>query len=94
MESINFKIGIVEYDLSLIVKEWITPEYREEARDILRVCIDNIDPEITSDLIEFVIYYEKKMGNIICAHLDFIKARLIKKELMSKGGAFGMPFTN
>ena len=94
MDAINFKIGIVEYDLSLIVKEWITPEYREEARDILKVFINNIDPEITSDLIEFVIYYKEKMGNIICAHLDFIKARLIKKGLMSKGGAFGQPFTN
>lgn len=94
MESINFKIGIVEYDLSLIITEWIAAEFREEAHEILNQCVTNLDEEIREDLTEFVIYYEKKMGNIICAHLDFIKARLIKKGLMNKGGSFGQPFMN
>ena len=91
--SLKMKIGIIEYDFNKIIGEWVKEECRSEAEEIIRHML-NWDTRYTYVLlVEFIIYHEKGMGNIVCSHLDFMKSKLVDFGKMKAGGCFGSPFT-
>lgn len=91
--SLKMKIGIIEYDFNEIIGEWVKEEYRSEAEEIIRHML-NWDTRYTyALLVEFIVYHEKGMGNIVCSHLDFMKSKLVDFGKMKAEGWFGSPFT-
>lgn len=92
--SLKMKIGIVEYDFEEIVTRWINEECRDSALDILRHMLKWDTRYTYTLLVEFIIYHEKGMGNIVCSHLDFMKSKLVDFGKMKAGGCFGDPFIN
>lgn len=91
--SLKMKIGIVEYNFSEIIDEWVTADCRLEAREIIRHMLKWDTRYTYTLLVEFIIYHEKGMGNIICSQLDFMKSKLVDFGKMKAGGCFGSPFT-
>jgi hypothetical protein len=92
--SLKMKIGIVEYDFNKIIDEWIKKECRREARKIIKGVLNWETRYTYALLVEFIIYHEKGMGNVICSHLDFMKSKLVEFGKIKSGGCFGSPFTD
>jgi hypothetical protein len=86
------KIGIVEYDFEEIVNEWVREDCREEAKEIIKHMLKWDTRYTYVLLIEFIIYHEKGMGNIVCCHLDLMKSKLVEFGKMKPEGCFGSPF--
>ena len=89
---LKMKIGIVEYDFDIIVDYWVAAEYRVEAKEIINKLLKWDTNYSYKLLVEFIVYHEKSMGNQVCQHLDFMKAKLVDLGHMKKGGHFGPPF--
>ena len=72
--------------LKEIVKEVIISHAREEALEIL-------DLATGMEIAEFVEYYEHDNFNSCCMHLDFIKHRLMKENVLEyyENDNFGDP---
>jgi len=92
IRSLKMKIGIVEYDFSEIIDEWVTEECRPEAKKIIQHMLKWDTRYTYTLLVEFIIYHEKGMGNIVCSHLDFMKSKLVDFGKMKATGCFGSPF--
>jgi hypothetical protein len=90
--TLTMKIGIVEYDFNAIVDFWVATEYREEAKEIINKLLKWDTNYSYKLLVEFIVYHEKSMGNQVCQHLDFMKAKLVDRGHMKNGGHFGPPF--
>lgn len=91
-QSLKMKIGIIEYDFNEIIDHWIKEECRKEAKQIIRKMLSWDTRYTYVLLVEFIVYHEKEMGNIVCCHLDFMKSKLVEFKKMKKGGCFGAPF--
>lgn len=97
MKNLKLKVGIIDYDFDKIINHHIRKESRQEAKNILTYILKESSkgcPEAINDLMEFIIYVERDMGNIICLHLGAMKNRLIKKGIKIKGQDFGTEFLN
>ena len=94
MRELKFKIGIVEYNFVEVIDEWIAKEYRDEAYEIVGNILDWHDFNAHHLLLEWCIYIERKMGNIICMQLDKMKYDLVKARIMKNEGHFGSPYTD
>ena len=92
--SLKMMIGIVEYDFSEIINKWVYSECREEASQIIHHMLKWDTRYTYALLVEFIIYHEKEMGNIVCSHLDFMKSKLVEFGKMKEGGCFGSPFAD
>lgn len=90
--SLKMKIGIVEYDFSDIIDEWVTEECRPEAKEIIHHMLKWDTRYVYTLLVEFIIYHEKGMGNIVCSQLDFMKSKLVEFGKMKAVGCFGSPY--
>ena len=90
--SLKMKIGIVEYDFNKIIDEWVTEECRPEAKEIIYHMLKWDTRYTYTLLVEFIIYHEKGMGNIVGSHLDFMKSKLVDFGKMKSTGCFGSPF--
>ena len=92
IHSLKIKIGIVEYDFSDIIDEWIKEECRPEAKEIIYHMLKWDTRYIYTLLVEFIIYHEKGMGNQVCQHLDFMKSKLVDFGKMEISDCFGSSF--
>lgn len=90
--SLKMKIGIIEYDFNEIINEWVTKDCREEALEIIGHMLKWDTRYTYVLLVEFIVYHEKGMGNIVCSQLDFMKSKLVEFGKMKAGGCFGSPF--
>ena len=90
--SIKMKIGIVEYDFSNIIDLWVNEECRPEAKEIIHHMLKWDTRYTYVLLVEFIVYHEKEMGNIVCSHLDYMKSKLVEFGKMKAAGCFGSPF--
>lgn len=88
--KLHYKIGIITYDFQETINEWIAPEFRKEAQSIIYHILNSHNYKLQSLIIEWVIYIERKKGNLICMHLDLMKNELVKQGIMKKGGNFGL----
>lgn len=94
MEKLNYKIGIVEYDFNAVIEEWIREDLRDEATEIISKMLTWNNLESTHIILEWIIYLERKMGNQICMHFDYMKYKLVKAGIVPLLGQFGTPFTD
>jgi hypothetical protein len=94
MTELKYKIGIVEYDFNDVIDEWINEESRDEAKEIVSNILKWNNLKCTHTILEWIVYIERKMGNQICMHLDYMKYELVKAGIMPLTGKFGQPFTS
>lgn len=94
MKDLKYKIGVVEYDFNEVIDEWINEESRDEAKEIIYNMLKWNNIKFFNIIVEWIIYIERKMGNQICMHLDYMKYELVKSGIMQLSGNFGRPFTD
>lgn len=90
----NFKIGTVDINFESIINKEIIQNCRDEAKEIVNESIKLSKEDTTFVLLlcELYVYHKENMGNIFCLHLDFLKSKLIEKDIMKDDGCFGKPF--
>ena len=90
----NFKIGTVDINFESIINKEIIQNCRVEAKEIVNESIKLSKEDTTFVLLlcELYVYHKENMGNIFCLHLDFLKSKLIEKDIMKDDGCFGKPF--
>lgn len=90
----KFKIGTVDINFESIINKEIIQNCRDEAKEIVNESIKLSKEDTTFVLLlcELYVYHKENMGNIFCLHLDFLKSKLIEKDIMKDDGCFGKPF--
>lgn len=90
----KFKIGTVDINFESIINKEIIQNCRTEAREIVNESIKFSKEDTTFVLLlcELYVYHKENMGNIFCLHLDFLKSKLIEKDIMKDDGCFGKLF--
>lgn len=86
--NLTYKIGIVNYNFNDIIKEWIKDDSEEQALQIIERTLRLNSLVANSAIIELIIYAERKMGNQICQHIEYINSRILKNEGLEVKGDF------
>lgn len=86
--KLTYKIGIVNYNFNDIIKEWIKDDSEEQALQIIERTLRLNSLAANSAIIELIIYAERKMGNQICQHIEYINSRILKNEGLEVKGDF------
>ena len=82
--NLKYRVGIVEYDFSEIIDEFFAEEYRQETKEIVEKVLNSRDMKSHFLIMEWIVYIERDMGNLVCLHVDSMKEFLERSEFDSE----------